>query len=490
MKICIGYPPIKSEKGTPLLSQNRQFQWFNAPTFIYPMVPAYAATLLKEKGYDVMWEDGIAEQLSYEEWAARCNGADIIALETKTPVVKKHWEIVRDLKSRYPEMAVVLMGDHVTAMPEESMQNCPVDFIITGGDYDFLLLSIVNYLSRGEILEPGIWYREGSSVKNTGKFVLNHDLNVLPLIDRDLTRWDLYSEHNGNYKSVPGTYTMVGRDCWYHKCRFCSWTTTYPSFRCRTPESLLDEIGILIEKYKVKSIMDDTGTFPAGEWLRTFCKGMIDRGYNRKVEIHCNMRVNALKEEDYALMGKAGFRFLLVGMESANQKTLDRLDKGIKAEEVAQACRMAKKAGLEPHLTIMMGYPWETREDAQKTVDYAKKIFRNGWADTLQATIMIPYPGTPLFEECRENGWLMTEDWDMYDMRSQVMKSEISDEDIKEFTRQLYKLFLTPDYVLRRLVSIRSVEDLKFIKRGVRSVIGHLTDFSNRKVRGCENENG
>jgi radical SAM superfamily enzyme YgiQ (UPF0313 family) len=201
------------------------------------------------------------------------------------------------------------------------------------------------------------------------------------------------------------------------------------------------------------------------------------------------MRVNALKEEDYALMGRAGFRFLLVGMESANQKTLDRLDKGIKAEEVAKACRMAKKAGLEPHLTIMMGYPWETREDAQKTVDYAKKIFRNGWADTLQATIMIPYPGTPLFEECRENGWLMTEDWDMYDMRSKVMKSEISDEDIKEFTRQLYKIFLTPDYVFRRLVSIRSVEDMKFIKRGVRSVIGHLTDFSNRKARGCENEN-
>ena len=62
IKIVVGYPPIKSEKGIPLLSQNRQFQYFNAPTYIYPMVPAYAASNLKDKGYEVYWMDGIAEK--------------------------------------------------------------------------------------------------------------------------------------------------------------------------------------------------------------------------------------------------------------------------------------------------------------------------------------------------------------------------------------------------------------------------------------------
>lgn len=62
MKIALSYPPLESTKGVPLLSQNRQFQWFCEPTYIYPMVPAYAATLLKVHGYDVIWDDGIAEK--------------------------------------------------------------------------------------------------------------------------------------------------------------------------------------------------------------------------------------------------------------------------------------------------------------------------------------------------------------------------------------------------------------------------------------------
>jgi len=484
MRICIGYPPLTSDKGTPLLSQNRQFQWFHKPTYIYPMVPAYAATLLKKNGYDVIWADGIAGQNTYEEWAACLKGTDVLAIETKTPVVNQHWAIIDDIKSRYPEMLVVLTGDHVTALPEESMENSRVDFILTGGDYDFLLLNLVNHLSRNEDLESGIWYRENSSIHNTGQFALNHNLNTLPFIDRDLTRWELYSEHNGNYRSHPGTYTMVGRDCWYHKCAFCSWTTLYPEFRVRTPENLLDEIGILIQQYGIKEIMDDTGTFPVGEWLKTFCEGMIERGYNKKVAIHCNMRVNGLNEEEYRLMARAGFRFILFGLESANQQTLDRINKGIQVDDIPVACKMAKEAGLDPHLTIMMGYPWESREDAQNTIDLAKDIFNKGWADTLQATIMIPYPGTPLFDECKEKGWLRSEEWERYDMREPVMTCEMSDEEIRELTQELYKVFFSPKYIFRRVVSMRNMDDLRFINKGVRSVIGHLTDFSNKRKAG------
>ena len=66
--IVVGYAPIETEKGTPLLSQNRQFQYFNSPTYIYPMVPAYAASNLKDKGYTVYWMDGIAERKKYDQW--------------------------------------------------------------------------------------------------------------------------------------------------------------------------------------------------------------------------------------------------------------------------------------------------------------------------------------------------------------------------------------------------------------------------------------
>lgn len=376
------------------------------------------------------------------------------------------------------------MGDHVTALPRKSMENCKVDYILTGGDYDFLLVNLVEHLEKGLELEPGIWYRENGTIKNTGTFKLNHDLNSLPFIDRDLTKWWLYSKYNVQYKKLPGTYTMVGRDCWYHKCKFCGWTTTYPEYRTKTPESLLDEVGLLVEQYGVKEIMDDTGTFPVGAWLETFCKGMIKRGYNEKVNIHCNMRVNALNQEQYNLMAKAGFRFILYGVESANQKTLDRINKGTKVEDIVYACRRAKMAGLDPHLTVMVGYPWESKKDAQKTIELAKYIFRKGWADSdwkerrAQATLVIPYPGTPLFEECKAKGLLNTLDWNRYDMRELIMKCPMSAEEIKELTQDLYKVFMMPSYVLKRIFEIRGLDDLRFIKRGVKAVLGHLNDFS------------
>ncbi len=481
MKVMIAYPPLESDKGVPLLSQNRQFQWFNSPTYIYPMVPACAATMLKDCGHEVLWEDGIAEERKYADWLDRAVRAapDIIAVETKTPVVKTHWRIVGDLKEALPDTKVVLMGDHVTALPAESFQQSPVDFVLTGGDYDFLLVNLAEWIEGRSKLEPGIWYRDGG-VKNTGKFELNHDLNSLPFIDRDLTRWQLYSEKNGNFKRTPGTYTMIGRDCWWRKgggCTFCSWTTLYPKWRARRPELLADEIGILIERYGVKSVFDDTGAFPIGETLRKFCRLMIERGYHEEIEFSCNMRFGALSLEDYKLMKRAGFRMLLFGLESAQQETLNRINKNLTVDEIKDSCRKAKEACLEPHLTIMLGYPWETREDAFNTFGLAKYLFEKGWADTLQATIVIPYPGARLFQECREGGLLNTMDWDEYDMRRMVMKSELCEEDVKEITQKMYKLFMNPKYVMRKVANIRSYEDMAFIVRGAKKVVGHLKDF-------------
>lgn len=482
MKISISYPPLESDKGVPLLSQNRQFQWFNSKSYIYPMVPAYAATLLKREGYDVIWDDAIAEEKTFDTWIDDiCKiKPDIILIETKTPVVTMHWKIIDTLKKKLPAAKVILCGDHVTALPKESMDNCSCDFLITGGDYDFLLLSICEHLKIGTALESGIWYRDNKKIKDTGIFKLDHDLTSLPMIDREMTKWHLYKE-NGNYKHLPGTYTYAGRDCWWAKCRFCSWTTLYPKYRTRTVRQQLDEIGILIEKYSIREIMDDTGTFPTGRWLHEFCTGMIKRGYNKKVRISCNMRTDGCTKEDYILMKKAGFRFILYGLESANQETLDRLCKGTKTGQIKKAIKNAKKAGLNPHLTCMIGYPWETKEDAQRTIDFAKRLFEKGYADTLQATIVIPYPGTPLHKECKKERLLCYDDingWEHYDMRKPVMKSTLSDKDIKDLTQQLYKLFFTPRYILNQICAIKTKDDVVYALRGAKKVLGHIKDFS------------
>ena len=137
MRVAICYPPLPSEKGVPLLSQNRQFQWFSRPTYIFPVVPGTAATMLKAAGHDVLWLDGIAEELSPETFDQRLREfrPDYVVVETKTPVVKRHWKWIAAQKSNQdarpssprppapddPQPSTpkyILVGDHVTAMPE------------------------------------------------------------------------------------------------------------------------------------------------------------------------------------------------------------------------------------------------------------------------------------------------------------------------------------------------------------------------------------
>ncbi len=482
MKIAISFPPLESPKGTPLLTQNRQFQWFNSPTYIYPVIPAYLATLLKQNGQEVIWDDAIAEGLSYEQWQKRIieQKPDVVVMETKTPVIKRHWQIINQLKIKNEKLKIILVGDHITALPDESFANSQVDYTVAGGDYDFIVASIIKKLNNQGEMEGGVYWRENGLIKNSGSYdPKKHSLDELPLIDRELTKWKLYAYKNGNFKYTPGTYLMSGRDCWWGKCTFCSWTTMFPGncFRVRSAKLALDEVGHLID-LGVKEIMEDSGSLPIGAWLEEFCQGMIDRGYNKKITLSCNMRLNGIRDEKiWQLMKRAGFRFVLFGLESANQATLDKINKGLKVEEIEPGLRMCKAAGLEPHITAMIGYPWETYADAKRTVDLAKDLFKKDLVDTLQATILIPYPGTPLYNYCQENDLLNFTDYDRFDQREQVMKSPLTTEQVKELTQGLYKSFLSPKFIINKILSIRNFDDIKFLCRSGLKVLGHLTDF-------------
>jgi radical SAM superfamily enzyme YgiQ (UPF0313 family) len=478
-RVAIVYPPLKSGKGVALLTQNRQFQWFSRPTYIFPVVPATAATMLKNAGHEVLFLDGIAAELSEEEFDRRLDGfaPDFVVLETKTPVVKRHWRWITEFKKR-SAAKVALVGDHVTALPEESMAECPVDFILTGGDWDFLLKNLVEAQGDAAKYENGIWYHDGEAVKNTGRFKLDHDLNAAPWIDRDLVHWELYAKKNGNFRRTPGTYIMSGRDCWHAKCTFCSWTTLYPTYRTRNALDVVDEIEMLVEKYGVKELMDDSGSLPVGAWLETFCNELIRRGLNKKIRIDCNMRFGRLTADDYRLMRKAGFRLVLFGVESANQATLDRFVKALKVEDVEKGAKWASDAGLDVHLTFMFGHAWEGKAEIANTVKLARRLLANGHASTLQCTLTVPYPGTPLFKELKEANGLNTLDWDEYDMRRAVTKTPLADEaEIKCAIQEVYRGFLQPKALLRRLTSTRTLFDFGFYYRGIRSLIGHLIDF-------------
>ena len=133
VKVSISYPPIPTDKGSPLLSQNRQFQYFNEPTFIYPVIPAYAATLLKNDSHETIWDDAISEQKNYDSWIKDIQNdpPELICIETKTPTIKWHWKVIDQLKELCPETKTLLYGDHVTALPLESLRKSRVDYSIS-----------------------------------------------------------------------------------------------------------------------------------------------------------------------------------------------------------------------------------------------------------------------------------------------------------------------------------------------------------------------
>jgi len=465
MRVAIAYPPLRSEKGVALLTQNRQFQWFSRPTYIFPVVPATAATMLKRAGHDVLFLDGIAAEMSPEDFDSRLAGfrPDLVVVETKTPVVKRHWKWIGSFAARAGAQGApkfVMVGDHVTALPEESIAKPGVWAVIPGGDWDY---GLMDFIAAGC---PG----------GVRPFALRDSIADAPWIDRDLVHWELYAKRNGNFRRTPGTYIMSGRDCWHAKCTFCSWTTLYPRYRVRDVKDVVDEIEMLVGKYGVREIMDDSGSFPVGKWLTDFCNEIISRGLNRKLRIDCNMRFGRLGPEDYALMRKAGFQFVLFGVESANQETLDRFCKCLRVEDVLDGARWATEAGLDVHVTFMFGHAWEGPAEIANTVALARRLLAKGWAKTLQCTLTIPYPGTPLFKELKANGGLATLDWDEYDMRRAVTKTPLAtEEQIKCAIRSVYRGFLQPAALWH--LFRRNLFDVGFYYRGFRYLLGHLVDF-------------
>lgn len=446
MKVIYCVPPMKDyKKGYPTLGNNRQIQFFTDPTFVYPIIPAMAMTMLKSKGHEVLWLDAIAEGLDEKQFATIIlqQRPDYMIFESPTPVVKRYYEIIDGLKTYCGFSKIILAGEHVTALPDEAQKACRPDYIVRGGKWFYEAFKIINKKE---------W--EGG----------------LPMIDRHLSRWWLYGYKNGNYKYLPGTHIMSAMDCWYRQCSFCSWAQYHKDYYVRPVEEVLTEIEALICA-GFKEIFDDSGTMPAGEWLRELCAKIKERGYDRYVSFGCNMRFGALLDTDFRLLSEAGFRLILWGMESVNQKTLDFLNKGIGVKNISHDLILAKQAGLDSHLTVMFGFPTETYEETKRTYDMVRYWLKNDYAYSAQASICIPYPGTPLFKYCKDRGLLLTEDWDRYDMSQAVMATPFDEAELPNFMKGIYNISYHPKFIWNKIKKIRSIDDFKYYCRIGRKII-------------------
>ena len=170
MRVCIGIPPISDPRGHFQIQQNRQSQIFAHGAYIYPVISASAATMLKEAGHEVLWADGEAEEMSWTKYldCIRDFGADIVVWDSKTPSIKRIWDRVNTISGL---SKVILVGDHVTALPEATIEKSETYAVITGGDFDF---GILEFIKQG--FPKGIFRQDTTS-----------SLRNFPVPDRELS---------------------------------------------------------------------------------------------------------------------------------------------------------------------------------------------------------------------------------------------------------------------------------------------------------------
>jgi len=180
-------------------------------------------------------------------------------------------------------------------------------------------------------------------------------------------------------------------------------------------------------------------------------------------------------------MKRAGFRLLKVGLESGCDETLKRVNKYETVAQIRQGVKNAKDAGLNVLLTIMVGYPWETEEDAQATFKLAKELMlhKTHVGDSLQASVIVPYPGTPLYFEALKNNWFQIDpsDYEAFDMSQPPLKSPIGAQKTTELCDRLWRIHLHPLFMTKTLASISSADDFRLLWQGLKSLTGHIRDF-------------
>lgn len=507
MRVAISYPPIVNKLGQKaMVSQNRNVQYFKKPTYLLPVVHAQAATWLKQLGHDVYWDDGNAQLKDFEGWFADLVAwnPDVVVFESTTPVMKFYWATVNRLKQALPSTIIVMTGYHSMRRPEETLQASATDIVLRSNHIDFALARLITYLAehadwRQSCMLEGFTIRAGENdFRSTGNFRQVEPLDNTPLVDRDLVQWKNYAYENGNFLQTPGTYaTSVIRDCMFGKCTFCRYNGADLTFSMMSVERSLDEYQTLIEKYGVREIFDDSGVWYRGKEARKFAQGIIDRGLHKKdCYFGINTRFEYLDEETIKLMAKANFRFVLLGYEAADEETLQRLRKGYQLDHVEKCLTWMTKYGLHPHLTIMVGYYWQTQEQLDKTVSEVKRLMLKGLARTLQVTICTPLDYTAYHEECIREGVLLTQDYDDHDMSKLIVRTPIPHDRYYRAIREMYSVAFHPLFILRQIQFLLSFRkrDWQFLftygLRAIRRVRQHVFNLTRHEGNAAGDASG
>ena len=429
-------------------------------TLYYPAWLAYACGYSEKNGYKCKLIDSIADKISFQDSVDLVvkENPKIVVIGTSTPSIDADLKFAKALKDKISNTLVILVGTHASSCAKDIINEFDFIDLIARREYDITILQILKSLNN----ETSWTEIKGITFKSKSKEIIQnpdqpyiHNLDVIPFGSK------VYKDHLNikNYYYGHVRYPMISiftsRGC-NARCNYCLYPQTmFGNFRSRSPKNIADEfVWISKNLPEVKEVLIDDDTFTMNKaHAQATSKELIK--VKNKIKWTCEARAN-LDYETLKLMKEAGCRLIVTGFESIDQNVLDRVNKGVKMNEVYQYVKDSKKAGIKIHACFMAGNPGDTIQTLRSSLNWAiKENF-----DTVQFFPLQVYPGTKAYDWAIQTGYIREQDYrnwvtptGMHNMTINKNDKGLTYQQCLDFCDEARrKFYLRPSYILRKIV--------------------------------------
>lgn len=448
-RILLIYPP------SPVLNREDRCQQPTKDLIVIPPLPPtdlmYLAAVAEKQGLEAKIAD-YSQGGDYEADLLVFK-PDYLVVNIATPTLEHDLEAIKKAKEICPNIITIAKGAAFLTLAERIIkEHDELDFGILG-EAENTLKEILEEKSKTEIL--GLYYKENDAVKFTGCRPFIEDLDSLPFPARHLVDNNIYRRPDNN--KVQATI-KVSRGCPFH-CFFCLATpVSGAKVRRRSPENIVAEIRECVEKYNIKNFLFWSDIFNIDkDWTMELCQAIIDSGL--KITWSANTRADTADLEMAEMMYKSGCRLVSIGVESGSQYMLEKMGKKITLNDVRRTVKVFKKAKIRIYNYFVIGLPWETEETVEETIKFAIELN----SDFISFYTATPLPGSRFYYYALEHN--------LFDKQTSfenayfypaVNTHHLSRERVFELHKSAIKRFyLRPLYILKMLLRIRSIEEVK-----------------------------
>jgi anaerobic magnesium-protoporphyrin IX monomethyl ester cyclase len=375
-----------------------------ADEIIPPISLGWLATQVRDR-HAVTILDALKENLSSAEIArVAAEGCfDIVGFQAWSKDIHEIKRTAGQIKKIRPESKIIVGGIHPTMLPEGTMRffGETIDFGFKGeGEIGFPLFVEAVASKSLEISGlsgiPGLIWRDNGEIRvNENGF--NEDLDSIGWPAWDLIPPASYprTPHGAFYRNFPIAPIVVTRGCPF-PCTFCSAKEASGGrLRKRSLDNVLGELLLHNHRFGVREfqIEDDNFTLDR-DYVEQFCRDLQKEGIRMTWSFPNGVRLDTLDSSILKIMKMSGCYALNFGIESGSPRILEMINKRMTVEKIEQQLHLAHDAGFELGGFFVIGFPTETPEEIEQTIDFARSLP----LDRIGVFYFQPFPGTALYK--------------------------------------------------------------------------------------------